>query len=1166
VAATTFPYLSQSTSVRKELGSCEDMGTVVTTNAYGDGYGNLTASTSTTTLADTVLTAATGTTYTNSLSPWVLGLPDVATVTKTTPAAGTQARVVKRTYLANLLDTETSQPDDVMVKMRKTYERNALGLVSAVVLSWVDPATGQAKSRYSSRVGYDPLNRFAISQTNALNQTETRDFDHGTGSPRSVIAIDGLTTSLRFDAFGRKEYEAAPDGNEAYTYERQCDSTCPFGAVAVSVKESRHGANVIAAPVVAYRDNAGHVLRTDTWGFDGQRIINELHYDGRGREMDAYWPRFDGAQALIAKHTEYDDLNRVVRIVTKDDANQDVVATNEYHGPSVTMKNGKQQVKKDERDGWNRLWKSTDAKGGVTRYEHDGFDNLTKTTDPKLNEVTVAYNSTGVRTDLRDPDLGWIHYDVDPLGRVWRQVSAMQRKVGQWTTMQYDDLDRMTDRLEPDLISHWRFDVAEGQSNCAANRSCGKLVEADTLDASANKSYVRTHSYDGFGRPDLTTTLIDLTTYTSRNFYDAWSRPIRLEHRRGIGAIKGFDQRYNDKGHLARIERAGLVLWSATAQDAANRVTQAHLGNGLDVSRGYNPHTGHLLDGSVSNSQGAQLQEGYQYDVLGNVMQRSQYWPGGDGFTETFEYDDLNRLMSSGIGAEVKIFRYDAIGNMVNKPDVSANDYVYPASGAGSVRPHAVSSVPGFSSFSYDDNGNLTDGAGRHVDWTSFDMPLAITKNSERSQFVYGPEHQRVRQIRSGTLPATIQYAGAMEVEIASSGTTVKTYWPAGLGVEIDRPGAGTTELNWTHVDRLGSVVGITDETGAMRTGSRMAFDAWGARRELNTNTPNPAIDGVVDNKGYTGHEMLDQLDLVHMNGRVYDPLIARFISADPIIQAPEHSQSYNRYTYVWNNPTNLTDPTGFVVNETDEPRYYDPLPDPSTICDQRCAQLRQQMNQAAANCNVGCSLYRNPRADGSSHSSDNSGGGGDAAYKVVAGPLIADPLTPGVVTQRFFRVRDINYGDAMLADWMEFSVLDRLARMAGASERQVFWIGIAGMVGNPKDLLRSGGSHVAHMLYKQSLRAAMQKPAVTNTALAHILNKIYRPNAKIGSGSTADAVRYEILTGEMVGGALHSTKAEDSIRSLKDWLVKNETALPGDRAAAENVILDLIDALGTKK
>ena len=51
----------------------------------------------------------------------------------------------------------------------------------------------------------------------------------------------------------------------------------------------------------------------------------------------------------------------------------------------------------------------------------------------------------------------------------------------------------------------------------------------------------------------------------------------------------------------------------------------------------------------------------------------------------------------------------------------------------------------------------------------------------------------------------------------------------------------------------------------------------------------------------------------VHLNGRVYDPFTGRFLSADPEVQDPYHSQSYNRYTYVWNNPTNNTDPTGFA-------------------------------------------------------------------------------------------------------------------------------------------------------------------------------------------------------------------------------------------------------------
>jgi RHS repeat-associated protein len=66
------------------------------------------------------------------------------------------------------------------------------------------------------------------------------------------------------------------------------------------------------------------------------------------------------------------------------------------------------------------------------------------------------------------------------------------------------------------------------------------------------------------------------------------------------------------------------------------------------------------------------------------------------------------------------------------------------------------------------------------------------------------------------------------------------------------------------------------------------------------------------EERGFTGHEMLDEVGLIHMNGRLYDPLIGRFLQADPIIQEPLNSQNYNRYSYVLNNPLVYTDPSGY--------------------------------------------------------------------------------------------------------------------------------------------------------------------------------------------------------------------------------------------------------------
>ena len=306
------------------------------------------------------------------------------------------------------------------------------------------------------------------------------------------------------------------------------------------------------------------------------------------------------------------------------------------------------------------------------------------------------------------------------------------------------------------------------------------------------------------------------------------------------------------------------------------------------------------------------LQEGYKYDVLDNVVVRTQHWDLG--FREVFTYDVLNRIETTTVdGQPTQTFRYDASGNLLSKTGVATGNYVYPQQGAPAIRPHAVQSIPGVGSFAYDDNGNLLSGGSRSVIWTIFDMPDTINGASISAQFVYGSEHQRTRQTRGdGT---TVIYAGTQEIKTSTSGTTMRTYWPNGIGVEIDRPNAAVSELHWHHLDRLGSVIGLTDQQGVLK--EKLAYDAWGKRRTTEgkpmegTPTPN-SLDGKIDNRGFTGHEMLDQLDLVHMNGRVYDPFIARFMSVDPLIQDPVDGQNYNRYSYVLNNPTNNMDPTGF--------------------------------------------------------------------------------------------------------------------------------------------------------------------------------------------------------------------------------------------------------------
>ncbi|CAB5499050.1 Rhs-family protein, partial [Bathymodiolus thermophilus thioautotrophic gill symbiont] len=117
------------------------------------------------------------------------------------------------------------------------------------------------------------------------------------------------------------------------------------------------------------------------------------------------------------------------------------------------------------------------------------------------------------------------------------------------------------------------------------------------------------------------------------------------------------------------------------------------------------------------------------------------------------------------------------------------------------------------------------------------------------------------------------------------------------------------------HYDNLGSIDTITDGQGNIV--ERMAYTAFGQRRKGDWRASDPLLPIIpaLTNRGFTGHEHIDEMGFIHMNGRVYDPQIGRFLSADPHIQDPYNTQSYNRYSYVMNNPLKYTDPSGYSWN-----------------------------------------------------------------------------------------------------------------------------------------------------------------------------------------------------------------------------------------------------------
>jgi RHS repeat-associated protein len=97
-----------------------------------------------------------------------------------------------------------------------------------------------------------------------------------------------------------------------------------------------------------------------------------------------------------------------------------------------------------------------------------------------------------------------------------------------------------------------------------------------------------------------------------------------------------------------------------------------------------------------------------------------------------------------------------------------------------------------------------------------------------------------------------------------------------------------------------------------------MSYDTWGARRNPDGSPADPgSFSPTIGHREFTGHEAIPNVGLVNMNGRIYDPVIGRFLSADPTVQSVGNLQSYNRYSYVQNNPLTYTDPTGYWISPT---------------------------------------------------------------------------------------------------------------------------------------------------------------------------------------------------------------------------------------------------------
>ncbi|WP_420894970.1 RHS repeat domain-containing protein, partial [Sorangium cellulosum] len=192
-----------------------------------------------------------------------------------------------------------------------------------------------------------------------------------------------------------------------------------------------------------------------------------------------------------------------------------------------------------------------------------------------------------------------------------------------------------------------------------------------------------------------------------------------------------------------------------------------------------------------------------------------------------------------------------------------------------------------------------------------FDLPERITQGASTVTFAYDGDQQRIRKT---TPEKETLYLGDLyeRVTDAASGIVEHRYHvhsPERVVAIVTR-GGSDDGTRYVHVDHLGSVDALTDEDGGVI--ERRSYDPFGQRRNPVWGEPAPASFASKTTQGFTGHESDDELGLVNMKGRLYDPRVGRFLTTDPIVSLPSFGQSWNPYSYVLNNPLAYVDPGGF--------------------------------------------------------------------------------------------------------------------------------------------------------------------------------------------------------------------------------------------------------------
>ena len=844
-----YTYVPTTTRQRSyEFNTGSPIKDITTSNEY-DNFGNATR----TVVKDGNIETKTVNTFTNNTENWILGRLTSSTVSKSNENGTiTKSSSFEYDTVSGLLTTETFAPENSKLGYLKTYVHDGFGNITKSVEMPLD--NSQERVTLSS---YDARGRVIASSTNSLGFTETSETDDATGQVTATTDKNGIETHYTYDKFGNLVEATTPISKALKT------TGWSEGMTDAPTNSLYFTWNKVTgeAYTLEFHDCLGRLLRKVTESVGGKKVYVDQVYNKKGELVKSSEPYFTDGQQYWSSN-EYDDVSRIIT-QTNPDGNSYKF---QYAGLTTVATDplGHTDTKTNDLNGM--LASSMDNAGTSITYKYNADGKCIETKGSRTT-IRYTYDIAGNRISMDDPDLGSSQDTYNAFGELVSHHDGHGE-----TQYKYDAGGRVILETRPDVTISTTYD-----------NGWKGAVDKTTSVGSIKSSY--SYTYDKYGRTIRKHTLIDDREYETAYTYDAANHIETITYPNGLRVKNDYD----DCGIQTSVSNADSqkVYWKLSTLNARGQIEKEEYGNGLVTSTGYDAAKGTITSIFTEGIQNWS----YAFDAVGNLVSRSDLYKK---LTESFSYDGLNRLVAvRKNGQTTQTVTYDTAGNITSKSDVGTYNYE-----TGSNKLVSIT------------NCKRTIATWDDIAYNSFDKITWLVSGDKSMLLEYGSDKSKVLSVSQDTRYFYVD--NLFELKIDKGKVSCFNYiFAFGKAVAIVTEGA-SADVKYLHHDHLGSIQDFTDEAGLLY--QDLSYDAWGLRRSPDNWVVFDVLTSshAYDEHGFGGHEHIDFFDLVNMGGRMYDPVVGRFISADPFIQSPDFTQSLNRYAYCVNNPLSLIDPSGY--------------------------------------------------------------------------------------------------------------------------------------------------------------------------------------------------------------------------------------------------------------